>query len=107
MTKPSNMNRCGVCTLPMADTYQKAEYVNPTRGVCLCLLFKFQLQDPYRGQSLRRSVAQSDKGKGKGQGKIQSIDDEDGLQQQWASESAYAASCEWPQMVEIEDVANP
>ena len=94
MTKPSNMNRCGVCTLPMADTYQKAEYVKPTRGVCLCLLFKFQLQDPYRGQSLRRSVAQSDKGKGKGQGKIQIIDDKDGLRQRWASESAYVASCE-------------
>ena len=94
MTKPSNMNRCGVCTLPMADACQKAEYVKPTRGVCLCLLFKFQLQDPYRGQSLRRSVAQSDKGKGKGQGKIQIIDDKDGLQQRWASESAYVASCE-------------
>ena len=78
MTKPSNMNRCGVCTLPMADTYQKAEYVKPTRGVCLCLLFKFQLQDPYRGQSLRRSVAQSDKGKGKGQGKGKGKDDQDG-----------------------------
>ena len=94
MTKPSNMNRCGVCTLPMADTHQKAEYVKPTRGVCPCLLFNFQLQDPYRGQSLRRSVAQSDKGKGKGQGNIQIIDDKDGLQQRWASESAYVASCE-------------
>ena len=85
MTNPNDMNQCAACLLPMADTYQKAEYVKPLRG--LCLLFKLQ----------------SDKGKGKGQGKIQSIDDEDGLQWQWASESAYAASCEGPQMVEIED----
>ena len=85
MTNPNDMNQCAACLLPMADTYQKAEYVKPLRG--LCLLFKLQ----------------SDKGKGKGQGKIQSIDDEDGLQWQRASESAYAASCEGPQMVEIED----
>ena len=81
MTNPNDMNQCAACLLPMADTYQKAEYVKPLRG--LCLLFKLQ----------------SDKGKGKGQGKIQSIDDEDGLQWQRASESAYAASCEGPQMV--------
>ena len=37
---------------------------------------------PYSGQSIRRSVAQSDKGKGKDQDNIKSIDDEHVIQQQ-------------------------
>ena len=77
----------------MADTYQpKRVFKSGERSVPPV---QVPAAGPHtRGESLRRSVAQSDKGKGKGQGKIQIIDDKDGLQQRWAIESAYAASCE-------------